>query len=253
MIQVGVTDFNEPALDHSWTRWALEKRNPTILITKNFTKLLEDFPTLLNQDNLIIHATITGYGSSVIEPGVVHPQVILDTLGSLTESQRKRIVVRIDPIIPLQDFVKQSLSIFNITKRMGFERHRISILDLYPKVVNRLEKDGQFLILKELKDIYNWDLAHTAMGEHKDYMVHAPHSIRKAIIDQFPGAEICAEPGFPCKEGCISRKDLELFGIKPEKRYVKSEQREFCSCLGIKKQLLRGGSCKQDCVYCYMQ
>jgi len=245
MIKIGITENSDPIYDKSWERWALEKREPTILITKNFTELIKQYPLLLSQNNIIVHATITGYGSSFLEPNVPNPQSIVDMLRC--NIYKERVVIRIDPIVPLPQFVKQSKQIFDYCKAMGYQRFRVSILDLYPHVVKRLEPYCTFLY--ELKQVYNWDLAHSG-GEHQPYMVYAPLHIRQSIIDQFPDVEVCAEPGIKCS-GCISRKDLELFGIVPEKRYIKNDQREFCQCLGIKKELLRSHNCQSKCLYCY--
>lgn len=257
MQQIGITEFSDPQYNNSWERWTLNKREPTILISKNMPEILKKYPGIENQNNIIFHWTCTGYGSSQIEPNVPNPQIIINSLKNISDSQKKRIVIRIDPIIPTEDCIKQSLQIFNITKNLGFERHRISILDLYPKVIKRLENKGMFVLLKELKDIYNWDMAHSG-GEHKDYMIHAPFQLRKNIIDQFDGSEVYGEPYDKLEipkwniKSCISKDDLNLLGIKSETRYPINDQREFCGCLGIKKQLLRGGSCQNNCVYCYM-
>jgi hypothetical protein len=38
--QVGITDLSDAYCNDNWENWALNKRLPTILITKNFTGLL---------------------------------------------------------------------------------------------------------------------------------------------------------------------------------------------------------------------
>jgi DNA repair photolyase len=245
MKQVGITEAADPAYNKDWIKWALERREPTILITKNLPKLFADYPDIINQDNILFHATVTGYGGTFLEPNAPHPR---DTLLELEKVTKKdRITIRIDPIIPLKNFIERSFQVYSTATMFGFKRFRISIMDLYPHVLKRF--NGYHEIQYELKQAYQWDLSHS-VGEHKDYMIHAPAVLRKQIIDQFPGAEICGEPGFLCG-GCISRKDLILMGITPEKRYVKSDQREFCSCLGIKKELCKTHNCPVLCVYCY--
>jgi DNA repair photolyase len=245
MKQIGITENTDAAYSIDWNRWALEKREPTVLITKNIKKLLEDYPGIENQSNIIFHATITGYGGSFIEPGIPKPTETLATLKDI--KLKDRIVVRIDPIIPVQESIERSIQVFTIAKDMGYERFRISCLDLYPHVLKRLEK--YTLLHYDLKTIYDWDMAHSG-GEHQAYMVHANYVLRKRIFDAFPGADLCGEPGFKCS-GCVSRTDLELFGIEPEARYVKNDQREFCNCLGIKKELCHSHDCPGKCIYCY--
>jgi DNA repair photolyase len=247
MQKIGVTELLDPAFDHSWVKWALTDRKPIILITKNVKKLLEDFPGIELQKNVLIHVTITGYGGSFLEPGVEKPQELLNFL---EQRNKERIVCRIDPIIPIDDFVNRSKQVYILAKSFGFTRFRISILDLYSHVMKLFNPYLEFQ--QELKRIYNWDLSHS-LGEHQEYMIHAPYVLRKKIIDFFPGSEICGEPGFQC-EGCISKKDLELFGIKPEEGYPECEQRPHCNCLGIKHNFPRNTkeSCPNGCLYCYL-
>ena len=242
---VGMTEFSDPVFDRSWERWVLEKRNPTILITKNFGKLIQEYPLILAQDNILIHATVTGYGGSFMEPNVRPPQEILDWLRS--NIYKERVVIRIDPIIPIEPFISQSKQIYDYCKTLGYKRFRISILDLYKHVLDRFEREvNSSSFLYDLKKAYAYDplLTH-------EHTMHAPLVLRKKVIDMFPDAVVCGEPGIKC-EGCISRKDLELMKVKLEKRYPLCEQREFCSCLGIKKQLVKSGTCEHGCLYCYM-
>jgi DNA repair photolyase len=246
MVKIGLTEYCDPVFDTSWEKWVLEKHEPTILITKNIKKLLETYPGLENQNNVILHATITGYGGSFIEPKVPKAQELLEYLKTKSTS---RIVLRIDPIIPLEEFIKQSYNVYSFGKTIGIKRIRISIMDLYPHVLNRFNIYSN--IQYQLKEVYNWDQSHSISGSHKEYMNHAPLSLREKIVNLFEGTEVCGEPGIKC-QGCLSKKDLELFGIKPDIRYPKNEQREFCTCLGIKKQFgTLNEECAHSCLYCY--
>jgi DNA repair photolyase len=244
--RIGITEYCDPVFNKSWEKWALKDKEPIILITKNIKKLLIEYPGIENQGNILIHATITGYGNTFVESGVPSPKELLEFLSTKIID---RIILRIDPIIPLENFVKQSKMVYDTGVSLGFRRFRASIMDLYPHVLKRFDKYPE--LQYELKQLYNWDASHSITGYHKEYMNHAPLDVRKSILQNFPNAEICAEPGIVC-DGCLSRKDLESFGIKPEKRYSKNEQREFCFCLGIKKQFgTLSEECSAKCIYCY--
>lgn len=251
--KIGITEYCDAYLNNSWEKWVLKDNKPAILITKNIKRLLEKYPGLENLPNVILHATITGYGSSFIEPNVPHPKDLLDFMA---DKNKSRITLRIDPIIPIEKFIDRSFQVFTEGVLLCFPRIRISILDLYPHVLKRLDKYHE--LQYELKNIYNWDASHSIDGQHKEYMIHAPLTLRQQIIHKFEvpteflsELEICCEPGIK-STSCVSKKDLEIFGIKLEKRYPKNEQREFCSCLGIKKQFgLLKDSCSFGCLYCY--
>jgi DNA repair photolyase len=247
MIRVGVTERGDASLDTSWRRW-VSLGKPAILITKDIGTLLNDNPLLLQQPNVIVHATVTGYGGSFIEPNAPDPQSVLSALSSVPESLRSRIVVRVDPIIPLNECVHMSKSVYDATREMGYTRHRVSILDLYPHVLKRFDKYVTFK--KDLKDAYGWDLSHS-LGEHKDYMSHAPLDRRKRVLSIFPTAEVCGEPGVRCR-GCVSARDLELFGIREEQSIPNEKQRPWCMCLASKTELLSSKTrCAFECEYCY--
>jgi DNA repair photolyase len=249
MIKIGITEFIDPVFNNSWEKWALKDKNPIILITKNIKKLLIDYPGIENLDNILFHSTITGYGNSFLEPNVPHPRELLEFLEKL--NHKERFIIRIDPIIPIENFIERSFQVFATATMFGFNRFKVSILDLYPHVLKKFEP--YFSLSYELKQIYNWDASHSISGIHKEYMNHAPLDLRLKIINLFENAEVCAEPGIKCS-ACLSKKDLELFGIKPDIRYPKNEQREFCTCLGIKKNFPRNTKedCPHHCLYCYM-
>jgi DNA repair photolyase len=244
----GITEYIDPIFNTSWEKWAFKDRNPIILITKNIKKLLEKYEGIENQNNILFHANITGYGNSFIEPNVPNPRELLEFLSTI--NHKERFVIRIDPIIPFEKFIERSFQVFSTVKMLGFKRTRISILDLYPHVLKRFEP--YHLMYYKLKQVYDWDSSHSITGQHKDYMIHAPLPIREKIVNLFENSEVCAEPGITKCTGCLSKKDLKLLGIKPEKRYPKNEQREFCLCLGIKKQFgTLNEECDHKCIYCY--
>ena len=57
---------------------------------------------LEHKEKIIVHATFTGYGRSVVEPCVPPPYEEFDAILQLVKNgfPRERIVIRIDPIIP---------------------------------------------------------------------------------------------------------------------------------------------------------
>jgi DNA repair photolyase len=262
MNRVGITENGDAALDTSWERWALEKREPTILITKNIKKLLISYPNILLQPNIIVHAGITGYGGTIFEQKVPKAAAILSCL---EQNVRDNVVIRIDPIIPLEPFIQQSKIIFDQCVKFGFKRFRISILDLYPHVLARFAPYHELTF--QLKQMYEWDLSHSLGGQHKDYMIHTSLSIRRNIVELFVHKDVetavCCEPGFDkelCNElgvvndGCVSKKDLQLMGVKLQPRYTKNTQRQFCQCLSIKKELcVKDVDCEHGCIYCYQR
>jgi DNA repair photolyase len=233
MNEIGITEASDPAFDHGWTKWAIDERKPTILITKNIKKLLTDFPGLENQNNIIFHATITGYGGTFIEPNVPKPLELTEFLH--TVQNKERFVIRIDPIICLKLCVRQAKRIKD--ELSDFSRFRVSILDLYPHARERFKLvNSKFY--DDLRKIYG------------DKYIHADCDLRKAVIEYMGDVSVCGEPGIPC-EGCISQKDLDILGLGIGET-AKFKQREFCACLAGKHELLKNKKrCQHMCAYCY--
>ena len=94
LMKIGITERGDAALDISWLSW-VKDNNPTILITKNPESLLK---TIIDNDlaskNIIVHTTITGFGSTVLEPNVAKYEVSIDAYLKLIDILgRHRIVL----------------------------------------------------------------------------------------------------------------------------------------------------------------
>jgi len=219
---IGITERGDAALHTEWLKWA-DQGKPTILITKAPSLLIY----LIDEKahNVIVHCTITGFGGTVIEPGVGLWQEEIKAYHELCKMLgARRVVLRINPIMPTRTGIATALSVFE--QRVG--RVRISFMDMYPHVRERLSK---------LKYIPFWE------------GIHAPLQTRTEAAARFEGAEICGEPGFKCT-GCVSAIDCNILSVNIQAG--KSRQRNACACLAMKQELLtHKGQCAHQCVYCY--
>lgn len=266
MIQIGITERGDAYIDkYDWQKWVFEEQKPAILITKNPMGILKEFPELFIKDNngnvkgnVILHATITGLGGTPFEPNVIPYNEQLDGIKELLKDKnfcKERLVIRQDPLFPTfiitDKRLKQSGYHVRDIWTFAFEnglRYRTSFFDYYPHVRERTQK----IVSKENVNEYIKDLNEIQMS------FHLPLDTRKSFLsiiqkdaDKYNAQiEICGEPGFTCT-GCISKKDLDTFGIILEE--IKSGfQRPACACLGIKNELLnRKSPCIHNCVYCY--
>lgn len=228
-IKIGITEKGDAGLDLSW----YEKRKTydgLILITK---KLSDEFIKKAKDTNCIVHATITGLGGSVYEPNVPDSEESIYYFNRLSDViGSKRVVLRIDPIIPTKEGVEKALNVYRDLHSENFykTRVRISFLDNYPHVKQRFINAGL---------------------EPLPYNFHAPLELRKEILKLFPDAEVCGEPGIESIE-CVSEKDLGIMGIEIPKNIVKGFQRTDCKCLSVKKEVFtERKQCPNKCLYCY--
>lgn len=231
--KIGMTEGYDPAFNFSWLSWVTENK-PAILITKNPKILYEKISEINVPYNIIVHCTITGCGSSIIEPGVPPYKESLEYLYKFVELLGpKRTVLRIDPIMPISEYVQNSVNVWKEAKAYLKEnmcRVRISFYDNYPHSQKRLKESGI-------------DLKYPSF--------HIPLEIRKKIWRDMGQPELCAEPEMQSTP-CLSELDCQIFGVVPGPR--SGYQREHCNCLSNKHELIPiKRQCAHKCAYCYFK
>lgn len=227
-LRIGITERGDAGLNTTWVNRAKEF-DGLVLITK---RLSEDFIKHASKANCIVHATITGYGGTVLEPNVIKYEEsrrmfkrLIEVLGP------ERVVLRIDPIVPTESGIIAAQRVYRDLhiEQDPKTRVRISFLDNYPIVRSRFLKAG----VPQLP-----------------YQFHAPLSQRKNIAALFPDAEICGEPGFECT-GCVSERDLKILGLSTD-NLATGFQRQDCRCLAAKTEIFsKRNQCQHGCLYCY--
>lgn len=256
---VGITERGDAALNEGWVDWVYKQNKPAILITKNAPLLFEKHPDIFEK-RVIIHATCTGLGGSVIEPNVPKPAVILDWVTNLPSKYFKKIVLRMDPICPSLfnfeginfnniEYLDNVVQIIKTCKNFGI-RCRISFLDFYNHVGKRFENK-------------NIDISEDYKKETGLPSFHLPLNMRENTLKLMKRVadidyEICGEPGMDCS-GCISKQDLDILEIDYEENKTSeinciftAVNRPSCKCLALKKELLTNKHpCQHKCLYCY--
>jgi hypothetical protein len=236
-MKIGITERGDAAIDLSW-EGKLNQIAGVVLITKNCGSKPFLQAVARNKDRVIVHTTITGNGASFIEPNVPHPEEALKGLWELASiMDPKRIVLRIDPIIPNQ--AGRSWIPYLISKLpQGVRRVRFSIIDNYKHVGQRglhLPWQGFHAPEHLVADVVN------------DFMPHSNHLSIESCGENY--AVIPDE----WKIGCISEIDLKLLGIvyNPNSLSI-GKQRASCRCLSVKQELLtKRAKCPHGCLYCY--
>lgn len=248
--KIGATDGGDAGLDLSWQD-KMKDVDGAVLITKHvtptFIKAVKDLP------NVVVHATCTGYGGTVVEPNVPS---LLEQFNAVLDLVKvgfpqERIVIRIDPIIPTPKGLVRAKQAFALFIVGGFSRYRISMIDMYPHVQNRflaaglpLPYNGRFAPRSE-----DWQAANKLVSKVK--AVWETEICRGNLR-----IEACAEPtltgAIQC--GCVSAYDLQLMGLIDEGEELDSAgyQRHDCLCYSGKVELLTARKpCAHQCLYCF--
>lgn len=242
-MKIGITERGDPSIDFSWVE-KVKDMDGVILITKNLTdKVIESAKP--NIEKFIFHVTCTGYGETAVEPNIPFFRKQLQQAQKLVDLgvDINRIVIRIDPIIPTEKGIKTACMVFLNAYSMGFRRFRISVMDAYPHVRERMKEAG-------LEAPYGDMFSPTKeMLENVDCIVR---QLKKAYEDIT--IESCAEGKlFETEQtGCVSEKDLKLLGIEFDKVDSAGFQRKGCLCCSAKTELLSNKKqCPYKCIYCY--
>lgn len=231
-MKIGITERGDAAYNLKWIQWVKDKK-PAILITKNPERLYEILKSFLNP-NIIVHCTITGNGGTILEKNVpIADKSILALQKFVSFIGKDRVVLRIDPIIPEEPYLQNSLNVLKhaeILMGENLPRVRISFFDNYEHVKNRMKETGMKFF---------------------DYEFHAPLQKRIEIWEKMGKPAICGEPKMP-STGCISDIDCKILKVEP--LVSDHRQRNACECLSNKFELLdTPEQCQHNCVYCFWQ
>lgn len=249
--RIGVTEAGDAGLDLSWAD-RLDMVDGAIVITKQVTPEFQA-KVMANERKLIIHATCTGYGGTVVEPMVPTPQQQHDAVMDLASAgfPREKIVIRVDPIIPTNKGLTKAMEVIEMFMDDGFSRFRISVIDMYPHVRARFGAAGLPLPYGEGVFSPNRDQTEMTDGmlqEVREYWANLGKSVCDLRI------EACAENRLKnaVSRGCVSALDLALLRLDPRESDSAGNQRPGCMCYSGKTELLRHYQrCGHNCLYCY--
>lgn len=259
-LHFGITEHGDAALDYRWVKAVTDaaagkrKLDGAVIITKNLTeRFRKELPDAYHVfPYLILHATCTGWGGSVMEPNVPDFRTQITALASLIRAgfPSGNCVLRLDPVIPSDPGIEAAKRVLDYAVYAGLfsgtspVRLRFSVYDEYPHVRRRLMNAGY-------ADFY-------------DGSFHAPaylmRAVRTRLLDAYPQLvfEACAEPSLSAPNlvhaGCVSARDLAVLGIEGEDDHGNPQNRRGCLCMTGKTELLdrsRKHPCAHSCLYCF--
>jgi DNA repair photolyase len=240
MNNIGITEQGDAGLNYKWIE-TVNSVSAAILITKELNDTF--IANVVDRNNVIVHATVTGWGGSIIEPNVPPTEWSLRQLCKLHELgfPMNRVVLRVDPIF-LSDYgLRVADNVLIAASNTGIKRVRFSFLDLYRHVIKRFRDNNVPESIYKSRNIDISNMIFDMMSKYSD-------------IYEF---EACAESVpekylyFVTQCGCISQKDMDILGID-FKLGKPIGQRVGCMCPINKKELLSSRHpCKHKCLYCY--
>lgn len=235
---IGITEQGDAGLDFSWED-KINKCKFVILITKNINDTFIN-KVLKNKNKIIVHATITGFGGTVLEKKVPDLDKSFIMLKKLIDMgfPKEQIVLRLDPIIPTEKGILTALNVLEKIKPLRIKRCRFSFLDMYTHVKNRFA-------------LNNIPLPYTTFNAPKQMINNAVQQLINNYGDIYE-FEACAEL-VKNRVGCVSNRDSEILNIPVEFNFQRHKhQRTTCLCCSNKTELLSyRHPCPHKCLYCY--
>ena len=217
--------------------------------TRNAAPLLRRLPELDERGyNYIFLYTITGYGSP-LETNCPPLKKAAETFKRLSDMLGpERLIWRFDPIVSVEEkgsdwtiarFEEIARSLRGCTGRVV-----VSFLDLYKKIIRRLEK---------LKNEHGLTVADTA--NQPSFVSHAATALASLAAENEMEIYSCAEktdlkPFGITPGSCIDAAYLnKIFGLAIPPAKDKS-QRPHCTC-AASRDIGTYNTCRHGCVYCY--
>lgn len=245
--KIGITERGDAGLDFSWRNKLASVDNKAILITK---RLSHEFCNAVLEETaagakLMVHATITGLGGTVIEPNVMTPGTCLNNLQELLNNgfPAKQVILRIDPIIPgYEHYAKHVLDLalqMNILPKVTC---KVSVMDGYRHVHERFNALGIPLCFQGFApEQMIFDRINNMIGKYSEqYGIHFTSCSENKLTNATPA-------------GCIDQDVCQILDVDFDFNGVNPQKRGDCLCLsGVKTELLTSKKrCPHQCAYCY--
>lgn len=240
-MRVGITERGDASQHFGWID-KLDDVEFAILITKSLNdRFIEEVAK--RPQRLVVHATCTGMGGSVIEPRVPNAEwtrVQMDKLAAILPPAR--IVLRIDPVVPTPKGLETATGVLRLFEDSAVTRVRFSLIDMYRHVFERFAA-------RRVPPPYGSNFQPSTEQRQAAVALFKTWEHRYAI-------ETCAEAGMGAwAAGCISGRDAAACGVTWPSTTARGGQRQGCLCPSAKTELIDRpkAPCAHGCLYCYWQ
>ena len=238
---VWVTETSDPFFHWQSVAEVAGSGQPVVVYSKNLV------PVSFFQDNprVALGLTITGWGGTWLEPGVISPETMVAHFNRVAETVGcNRLRLRVDPGIPTAEGLHRARAVLGgIVVPV---RTITSLLQFYKghdKIFERLGIDRSSYKIRSGRAVFpDPELAAWWLRE---LLLARPDFAGCVSFCGMPYQVAGAE-----HMGCVDEALLRAIGVTVFKRIAPGRQRPGCRCVIAKRQALHGG-CAHGCLYCY--
>lgn len=236
-----ITEMTDPVFHWKKIEEVAKTKQPLIVYSK--AQIPIDF--LVNNPHVGVNITISGWGSSWLEPGAPDPETMIHYFNDLTEKiDLNRIRLRIDPGIPTEEgIIRATRVLTNISKLPKVLTSLIQCYSWQKNIFNKLGIDLEFYSVKFGNALFPEKVLADRWYE--------------CLLQVRPDAkELISFCGMPYEvdgaihTGCVDEDLLKAIGVTEFKKLLPGKQRPGCKCI-IKKKQACFGKCEHKCQYCY--
>jgi len=247
-LTIGVVTEVDPIYNNSWIDWA-QSGKPIVLVTRHIETLYEKYPFVLSSQNIIVHVSLSGNGGTIFEPNIPTLQNNLIFFQTLSPQQKKRIVIRISPIIPINKFINNSLEVYKQCRTLNFEIFVVQIMKMFSICFDYMKNSKNFSeYINQFEQIYA-PTNKVIINQNETNVIYAEYELRKLIFDLFPIAKKCSEPGFDDDFNIIQQ--IEMFGFNLQEYPLIEVQNKDWGDRVIVQSLCNKFQCPKACAFCF--
>jgi DNA repair photolyase len=226
---------HQPSEVHTLVIWT---KNPLVLLHNRSLR-----ETVSDYTQLFVHCTITGMGNTVLEPATPPIEEALYSLRELIAlaGSPERVRLRFDPIVHLvfPDGRKYSnlphfRRVASVASNLGIPAVIVSWVELYPKVISRLEREGIEAEIPSERDI----------ASEREYLLQECAANHLKLL----GCCVQGLESSRCIDGALFSR-LHPLGLKCSQAKAKG-QRPLCTCTDS-LDIGWYTPCSHGCLYCY--
>jgi hypothetical protein len=238
---VWVTETSDPFFHWQPVAEVAASGQPVVVYSKN--RVPVDF--FRDNPRVALGLTITGWGGTWLEPGVIAPEAMVAHFNTLAEAVgRERLRLRVDPGVPTAEGCRRAVEV--LTGIVAPVRTITSIIQLYKgqdTLFDRLGIERSRYTLRSGRAIY--PDAELAAWWLRELLQARPDFAGCVSFCGMPYQVEGAE-----HTGCVDDELLRAIGVTSFKRIAPGRQRPGCRCVITKRQAL-SGPCTHGCLYCY--